>query len=151
MKKTIIALAFATLGFTASTYAAAPKSAAPVPVRVETEFTQHFSDAVDVRWEEGRNFFKATFEDFGRTLFAFFSDNGELMGVATNLSSTRLPERLQAEIKHSYSGYWITDLFGYHNDTERGFVVTLENADKVVVLKATGEGGWNVYKTSVKP
>ncbi|HTR27658.1 MAG TPA: hypothetical protein VMH27_00210 [Puia sp.] len=150
MKKTIIALAFATLGFTASTFAATPKSAAPVPVRVETEFTHHFAGAVDVRWEEGRNFFKATFEDWGRTLFAFFSDNGELMGVATNLSSTGLPDRLQAQIKYSYSGYWITDLFGYHNAAERGFVVTMENADKILVLKATDEGDWKVYKTTVK-
>jgi hypothetical protein len=150
MKKTIIALAFATLGLTASTYAAAPKSEAPIPVRIESQFSQHFANATNVRWEEGRNFFKATFEAWGQTLFAFFADNGDLMGVATNLSSTTLPERLQAEIKHSYSGYWITDLFGYHNADEKGFAVTLENANKVIVLKATGEGGWNVYKTTLK-
>jgi len=154
MKKTIIALAFATLGLTASTYAGtnakAPNPVAPVPVRIESQFSQHFANAMDVRWEAGRNFFKATFEDWGRTLFAFFADNGDLMGVATNLSSTTLPARLQAQIKHSYSGYWITDLFGYHNADDKGFVVTLENADKVIVLKATGEGGWNVYKSTLK-
>lgn len=148
MKKTIIALAFTMLGFAGSTYAAAPK--VEVPVQVEDQFSLQFARAMDVRWEEGKNFFKATFEDWGRTLFAFYTDNGDLMGVATNLSSRNLPERLQAQIKKSYAGYWITDLFGYHTQDEKGFVVTLESADRVIVLKAEGEDGWNVYQTKAK-
>jgi hypothetical protein len=149
MKKTIIALAFTMLGLAGSTYAAASKSI-PVPVRVEAQFSQQFAHAIDVRWEEGKNFFKATFEDWGRTLFAFYAGNGDLMGVATNMSSSSLSGRLKAEIKQSYTGYWITDLFGYHNADEKGFVITLENADRVVVLKAAGDGGWSVYQTRVK-
>jgi hypothetical protein len=148
MKKTIISLAFTILGLAGSTYAA-PNSI-PVPVRIEAQLSQQFAHAMDVRWEEGKNFFKATFEDWGRTLFAFYAGNGDLMGVATNLSSSSLPAQLQAQIKRSYSGYWITDLFSYHNVDEKGFVVTLENADKVVVLKAVGDAGWRVYQTKVK-
>lgn len=150
MKKTIIALAFTTLGLTGATYAAPTASKSDVPVEVKAEFTEQFTAATDVKWEEGNNFFKATFEDWGRTLFAFYADNGDLMGVATNLSSSTLPARLQTQIKHSWSGYWITDLFGYHNADEKGYVMTLENADRVVVLKAVGDGGWNVYKTTMK-
>jgi hypothetical protein len=150
MKKTMISLAFTMLGLAGSCYAEAPKSEVTVPVRIEERFSQQFAHAMDVRWEEGKNFFKATFEDWGRTLFVFYAGNGDLMGVATNLSSSSLPERLQAQIKQSYTGYWITDLFGYHNLEEKGFVVTLENADKVVVLKAAGDGGWSVFRTKVK-
>ena len=153
MKKSIIALAFATLGIAGASYAATPVSGSPashVPVNVETEFTQQFTDAVDVRWEEGKDFFKATFEDWGRTLFAFYSDNGDLMGVATNLSSSTLPARLQAGIKNSYGNYWITDLFGYHNANGKGYVITLENADRIVILKADGDGNWAIYKTKEK-
>jgi hypothetical protein len=149
MKKTLIALAFTMLGLAGSTYAADPKSM-PVPVRVEAQFSQQFAHAMDVRWEEGKNFFKATFENWGRTLFAFYAGNGDLMGVATNLSSSTLPEPLQTQIKQSYSGYWITDLFGYHNVNEKGFVVTLENADKIVVLKAVSDDRWSVYQTKLK-
>jgi hypothetical protein len=149
MKKIMIVAAFTMFGLAGSAYAAALKSN-PVPAPVEVQFSRQFAHAMDVRWEEGKNFFKATFEDWGRTLFAFYAGNGDLMGVATNLSSSTLPEKLQTQIKRSYSGYWITDLFGYHNQAEKGFVITLENADKVVVLKAVGDGGWNVYKTTVK-
>jgi hypothetical protein len=150
MKKTIITLAVSILGFAGSSFAAAPKLTGPVPANVESEFTQAFATAIDVRWEAGKNFFKATFEDWGRTLFAFYADNGDLMGVATNLSATTLPERLRTSIRKSYAGYWITDLFGYHNADEKGLVITLENVDKVVVLKASGNEGWSVYKTTVK-
>ncbi|HEV3412401.1 MAG TPA: hypothetical protein VG101_07980 [Puia sp.] len=149
MKKIMIVAAFTMFGLAGSAYATALKSN-PVPAPVEVQFSRQFAHAMDVRWEEGKNFFKATFEDWGRTLFAFYAGNGDLMGVATNLSSSTLPEKLQTQIKRSYSGYWITDLFGYHNQAEKGFVITLENADKVVVLKAVGDGGWNVYKTTVK-
>jgi hypothetical protein len=150
MKKTIIAFAITMLGFAGSSYAATPKSTDPVPANVESEFSQQFTTAMDVRWEEGKNFFKATFEDWGRTLFAFYADNGDLMGVATNLSTTTLPERLREQVRKSYTGYWITDLFGYHNADEKGFVITLENADKVVVLKAVGNESWSVYKTTTR-
>ena len=156
MKKTIFALAFATLttlGLTSTSYAATSAAAtriSDVPVQVKEEFSEQFSTALDVRWEEGSEFFKVTFEDWGRTLFAFYAGNGDLMGVATNLSSSALPVRLQMQIKHSYAGYWITDLFGYHNADEKGYVITMENADKVVVLKSVGDGSWSVYKTTVK-
>lgn len=149
MKKTMIAFAMMMLGLTAGSYAT-PKSSGPVPANVESEFSQQFTDAVAVKWEAGKNFFKATFEDWGRTLFAFYADNGDLMGVATNLPVTSLPDPLREEVKRSYSGYWITDLFGYRNADEKGYVITLENADTVVVLKAVGHGSWSVYKTTTK-
>jgi hypothetical protein len=150
MKKTLFTFAISMLGFAGSSFAATPKSTDPVPANVESEFSVQFTTAMDVRWEEGKNFFKATFEDWGRTLFAFYADNGDLMGVASNLSTTTLPERLRTQVRKSYAGYWVTDLFGYHNADEKGFVITLENADKVIVLKAMGNEGWSVYKTTVK-
>ena len=148
MKKIIIALAFMTFGLTGVSYAATTDN--KVPARIETEFSQQFTHAIDVRWEEGNNYFKATFEDWGRTLFAFYSGNGELMGVATNLSTAALPARLQKALKNSYADYWITDLFRYHNADEKGYVVTLENADKRIVLQAEGDDDWTLYKTTVK-
>jgi hypothetical protein len=150
MKKTIITFAILMLGCAGSSYAETLRSTDPVPANVESEFSQRFINAQDVRWEEGQHFFKATFEDWGRTLFAFYDDNGSLMGVATNLSTSTLPEQLRTRVRKSYAGYWITDLFGYHTADEKGFVITLENADKVIILKAVGDEGWSVYKTTVK-
>jgi hypothetical protein len=148
MKKSIVIFAFAILGFAGSAFAGtiAPK----VPTPVSDQFGQQFTKATDVQWETGRDFYKATFEAWGRTLFAFYSGSGDLMGVATNLSAAGLSQRLKDQLHRQYNGYWITDLFGYHNVNEHGLVVTVENADRAVVLKAIGNGGWAVYRTTAK-
>lgn len=148
MKKIIVLAAFAILGISASSFAGT--SGPQVPLSVARQFTQQFDHAMDVKWEAGSNFYKATFADWGKVLFAFYADNGDFLGVATNLSSTVLPAKLKTEIKRSYGRYWITDLFGYHNKDGQGFVITLENADRVLVLKADGNDGWSVYKSTVK-
>ena len=148
MKKTILAIAIALFGLAGSSYAAAPKM--KVPVTVVKQFTRQFAAAMDVQWQGEKDYFKATFEDHGHTLFAFFGHNGSYMGVASNISSTSLPDRLQSSIKDAYSGYWITDLLSFHNANTKGFAVTLENSDQVVVLRAMGHGGWKVYQTTMK-
>lgn len=150
MNKTIITLAITLLGFAGSSFGAATPSSDPVPAAIGSDFNQLFANARDAQWEQQKNFFKVTFEDRGQTLFAFFAGNGDLMGVASNQSSASLPEMLRASIRTSWSGYWITDLFSFCNADEKGFVVTLENADKVVVLKAVDHGGWSVYRTTEK-
>jgi hypothetical protein len=145
MKKIIVSLALLILVFTGSTFAGNG-----VPSMVSGVFNEKFANAKDVKWETGKDFYKAAFEMRGRTLFVYFADNGDIMGIAGNLSPVRLPETLRSEIRKSYSNYWITDLFKYRNADEDGFVITLEGADKVIILKASGDQGWQVYKTISK-
>jgi hypothetical protein len=146
MKKIIVSLLLWMLVFTGSTFA----GTGGVPASVSSVFNEKFANAKDVIWETGKNFYKAAFEMRGKTVFVFFANNGDIMGIAGNLSPARLPEGLRSEIKKNYSTYWITDLFNYRNADEEGFVVTLEGADKVIVLKALGDQGWRVYKTIAK-
>jgi hypothetical protein len=146
MKKIIVSLALSMLVFTGSTFA----GTGGVPASVSGVFNEKFANAKDVKWETGKDFYKAAFEMRGRTLFVYFAENGDIMGIAGNLSPVRLPETLRLEIKKNYSNYWITDLFKYRNADEDGFVITLEGADKVIVLKALSDHGWQVYKTMAK-
>lgn len=148
MKKSIVVFAVAMLGLAGSAFAGNVDPG--VPTQVSAQFGQQFAKATEVQWETGRDFYKATFEDWGRTLFAFYAGNGDLMGVATNLSAAGLPQRLKDQLHRQYNGYWITDLFGYHNDNEHGLVLTLENADRVVILKSVSDGGWRVYRSTAK-
>lgn len=146
MKKIIASLALTLLVFTGSIFA----GTGDVPQSVNGAFNEKFAQAKDVKWETGKGFYKAEFEMRGRTLMVYFAGNGDIMGIAGNLSPVKLPESLRSEIKKNYAGYWITDLFKYRNTDENGFVVTLEGADKVIVLKATGGQGWLVYRTAGK-
>jgi hypothetical protein len=146
MKKIIVSLALLMLVFPGSTFA----GTSGVPALVSGAFNEKFANAKDVKWEMGKGFYKAAFEMRGRTLFVYFADNGDIMGIAGNLSPVGLPERLRSEVKKNYSNYWITELFKYRNADDDGFVITLEGADKVIVLKALGDQGWQVYKTVAK-
>ncbi len=122
-----------------------------VPESINTEFSRDFAQAQAVKWEIADRFFKATFDFRGKVLFAFYADNADFMGVATNLLSDRLPRKLSAEIKKSYAGYWITDLFNYKTVNEDGFMITLESPEKVIILKSAGVQGWSVYHVTTQP
>jgi|SRR6185312_3606306 len=149
MKKATIVFGFAM--FAVSGGAFAGSLGANVPPTVSSEFSQQFSKASHVQWEEGQDFYKATFEASGKTLFAFYTGTGDLMGVAANQPAAGLPQRLKDQLHRQYAGYWITDLFAYHNEDEGGLVITIENPDRIVVLKARGQSEWSLYRTTVKP
>ncbi len=106
--------------------------------------------AKKVTWENFGNYFKATFWFKGKTIYAFYSEDGEFMGDAKNVLSDKLPEVLLTEIKTKFQGYWITDLSEYHVNDKNSFLVTLENADQKVVLKADNNQHWLLYTKGEK-
>src|ERR1700743_2684372 len=148
MKKFIVSIALSLLVFTGRTLAATGDNGVPEPVN--SVFNERFPEVKDVAWETGKDFYKAGFDMRGRMVFAYFAANGDLMGIASNLSPFKLPKTLKSALKSNYANYWITDLVKYRIAEEDGLVVTLEDADKVIVLKALGTQGWRVYKTKAK-
>lgn len=121
-----------------------------VPESVAAEFNNHFTCVTELRWEGWGNYYKATFRQNNHTLYAYFSDNAEIMGVAKNILSDKLPVLLQAELKNKYSDFWITELAKYDIADKTGFLVTIENADETIVLKTTGSRHWQVYSREIK-
>ena len=89
MKKIIVSLALSMLVCTGSTFA----GNGGVPATVSNVFNEKFANAKDVIWETGKDFYKAAFERRGGTVFVYFADNGDIMGIAGNLSPLRLPEK----------------------------------------------------------
>ena len=67
-----------------------------------------------------------------------------------NISSSELPAALQSDIKASYAGYWITDLKEEGEGRHVKYLLTLENADQVVHLRAGKAEGWEVVSTTAK-
>ncbi len=121
-----------------------------VPASVSSEFSQEFTHVKNVAWAQTGNFYKATFRFKGRVCFAYYTANSEFIGIASNLLSDRLPQSLKAELKKKFSGYWITDLFRFSNNDESGFVITLENPDRVIILKSTDGQSWGYFQGSAK-
>lgn len=118
--------------------------------KVSKAFSKDFAGAQEVTWENKENFAKATFKLGSQVMFAFYSQDGDLLGVTRNIVSSQLPINLLSDLKKGYNSYWITDLFEMGSNSNTSYYVTLENSTHIVVLKSTGTEGWSVFSRTKK-
>lgn len=119
--------------------------------KISKAFTKDFAGAEEVKWENKENFAKATFKINNQVMFAFYSQEGDLLGVTRNIVSSQLPINLLADLKGNYGKYWITDLFEMSNNRSTNYYVTLENSTHTIVLRSSGTDGWEVFTKVKKP
>lgn len=148
MKKKIITLMAAFVLFANILLANTNKNG--IPESVASEFNRDFSNAKEVRWEGLGIYYKATFEQDDNTLYVFYTDNAEFMGIAKNVLSDKLPESLKANIKSRYPDYWISELVKYVVVDKTGFFVTIENVSEKIVLKTDDNLHWQVFTKKMK-
>jgi hypothetical protein len=117
---------------------------------VKLSFSRDFSNATNISWQRKTKMIKATFSLNDQILFAYYEPTGILVAVSKNITSENLPISLQAELKNSYDSYWISDLFENASKEDTDYYVTLENADKKLILQSSGTDGWVVFKTITK-
>ena len=121
-----------------------------VATKVLNAFKTEFSTAKEVEWTVGSNYYKAAFVYNEKHVFAYYNEEGELLGLTRYLSSDDLPLNLQKNLKKSYSKYWISDLFEVAKSDGTAYYITLEDADTKIVLKASAESDWSVYQKTRK-
>jgi hypothetical protein len=144
MKKRCIILMAAILFTITTTYANTRDGG--VPESVVAEFSHTFYQARNAKWEKIDNYYEVTFNQFGTTLFAFYSEDSDFMGIAGYILSDKLPVSLISDLKTKYGNYWITDLFRYNVNETAGYCVTLENGDQKIMLKSDEGQKWYIYK-----
>ena len=113
-------------------------------------FHKEFSNAQNVVWEQKQDFIKATFTLNDQVLFAYYNNNGDLQAVVRNIVSSQLPINLLTDLKKEYNGCWISELFEIASDNQTTYYVTLENADKKIVLRSNSTENWSVYAKTKK-
>ena len=143
MKKMIVTLAISISSLAAF---AGEENVSPV---VLDAFKEEFSTAREVEWTVGKNYYKAAFVYNEKHVFAWYSLEGELIGLSRYISPADLPAKLQSNLKKNYSDYWISDLFEVTKDEGNAYFITLENADCRIVLKSTGLS-WIIYQKTKK-
>lgn len=146
MKKILLSIAMFLAVGTISAFA----DSATVNPRVLTAFNKDFNAPKAVVWTTGADYFKAAFSFNGNHVFAYYSTEGELLGLTRYVSSLNLPMNLQRSLKENYSDYWISDLFEFSNDLGTSYFITLENADTKIVMKASADGDWKNYDKTRK-
>ncbi|HLY69405.1 MAG TPA: hypothetical protein VKR53_06725 [Puia sp.] len=143
MKKPFLSIA---LMLILGTGCALAKDNGGISKSVETAFYQNFKTASNVQWQQKKNFCKVTFTLNDQVMFAYYDPSGRLLAVSKNISSENLPINLQADLKNSYSNYWITDLFENDAHDETSYFVTLENTDHQLILQSNNARDWRIYQ-----
>lgn len=150
MKKRILIWAMLLVTGLSGAYANNTANTTGVSDQVIASFQKDFASAQEVNWETGRDYSKATFKLNGQVLFAYYSNNAELVAVTRNILSSQLPLSLMTDLKKGYGKYWITDLFEMASNNETSYYVSMENADYRLVLKSVGTNRWEVYRKEKK-
>ena len=118
--------------------------------KVLEAFKTEFSSATDVEWSVGQDYYRAKFNYNEKYVFAYFNENGELLGLSQFLSPTNLPINLQTSLNKKYKNYWISDLFEVAKKDSTTYYITLENADTKLMLRSDEANSWSVYNTIQK-
>ena len=147
MKKNLITLALLLTVAVSSSFASGPRKGDD---NIKESFRREFRDAQIMKWDNFKAYARATFRMNDQVMFAYYSGNGELLAIARNILSDRLPLNLMQEIKNNYSGYWITELFEVTAQGETSYYVTLENPDYKLVLQAADSTGWTTFQKQNK-
>jgi len=146
MKKTILALTLMITLSVSNVFASEEK----VSPQVLNAFKSEFTSAKEVDWTVSTRYYKAAFSLNGQRIFAYYSLEGEFMGLSRNLSTQQLPLHLMNTIQKTFSSdYWVSDLFELSNSDGSAYYITLENADTITVMKSTGDN-WTVYDRKKK-
>lgn len=109
-------------------------------------FKTSFKSATDVNWSVSENLYRAHFSLNGLYVAAYYSIDGDMIALTRNITSLQLPIALQADLKKTSEGFWISDLFELANDEGTSYYITLENADTKLVLQSTSNSEWKTYK-----
>ena len=146
MKKRILILALLLTGISYSF----ANTTDGINKKTVASFNKDFSNAHDIRWERKNDFVLVTFSYNNAVMFAYYTTEGDLIAVARNILSDRLPISQLLSLKKNYSDYWISDLFEVSKNHDTFYYVTLENADHKMVLKSVNDGSWDVYSKKEK-
>jgi hypothetical protein len=149
MKRSIKTIAFVvalflTLGVSSS-FAATTTSNNDENQVILASFRKDFRTAELIGIEAKKEYTKVTFKLNNLVLFAFYSENGDLIAVVRNILSSQLPIQLLMDLKQNHSNCWITDLFEIDSNGETNYYVTLENGDSQVTLRSTSSNNWETY------
>jgi hypothetical protein len=118
--------------------------------KVLDAFKTEFTTVKDVEWTTGSDYYKASFMFNEKHVFAYYSPDGDLLGLTRYISPVDLPMSLQISLKKNNNGYWISDLFEVAKNEITSYYITLENADTKMVLRSIGGSNWEEFKTVKK-
>src|SRR5687767_8978945 len=108
-------------------------------------FSKSFPKAENVSWTKVNDIYKVSFTIDNRSVFAFFSEEGELSAATRYISEEQLSMALQADLKNYLADYKVHEIFEVNNESGTTYYATLVSEKKMIVLQSF-DSKWSVYK-----
>ena len=143
-------IAIAALALTLGTTNAFAGPSHGISGQISTAFQKDFNKAELVDYASGKDYTRLTLKMNDMIVFAYYSENGDLLAATRNIKSTQLPLSLLLDLKKNYTGYWITDLFEMSSGNQSSYYMSMENGDTKVNLKSSNNDSWETIKKTTK-
>ncbi len=119
--------------------------AGKVNFRVKNNFEAQFADATNVQWTLTSNYAKASFELNDETVDAFYSLDGEAIGISHKVNLKKLPLKAIQKIRKDYSTYTVVETISFEQDGEKSFYVSLADGNKKQIVQVSVYGNVSPY------
>lgn len=166
MKKLILTLALAatvgTAAFATDNGKKSEKSSASVSYTVLNQFNVDFADAKDVSWTVTNNSQKADFTLNNVKMTAFYSLDGEYLGLTHNVDFKSIPAAAQKDIQSKYKDYTVGEVIKFEtpvaasnwadrlttgNEVEPvSYFVDLKNESSEILVRVSPQAGIYFFK-----
>ncbi|HTE09596.1 MAG TPA: hypothetical protein VK645_01480 [Chitinophagaceae bacterium] len=149
MKKIFLSLTLsAALLSSAFTYAANNEP----NYKVKQAFTNEFTQVKNVEWiiMDKEGVYQAKFIFNNETLQAFFTEEGEFLGTTRQVLKSQLPISVASGLEKQYGGARVISIFEYSKKDGLDYYFTLTTDKGAMIVKATGNGEFSVYKKNIK-
>lgn len=110
-----------------------------IPATVVNELHQKFDNANDVQWQTTANFYEAKFNLNGQQLKAFYSFDGQMIGLSRLINVDQLPLALIKDVKEKSATSTVTDLFELLTDRGMEYYITYKNGNQIKTFKSDGQ------------
>ncbi len=120
------------------------KDIKPVPALIVNELNREFKNVSNLEWKTTDKFYKASFTADGTSMEAFFSYEGDLIGVSRNIKLSQLPLSLARETKQLIGVNQPTQLFELLTDRGTEYFISYNIGKEVKTFKSDGYS-WSRY------
>ena len=147
MKKLFLA---AIAAITLTTTVIAADGSKKVSSTILNNFRSTYKEAGDIKWTVTDQFAKASFLMDGERVEAYYGTDGHFLAESKAVSTQDIPKAAKRDLQKKYSSYTIKEVIQYATFDKVEYYVSLENEKETKILKISGTGDVQVYRTTEK-
>ena len=110
-------------------------TSATVNYKVKSSFNYDFKEAQNVQWSSTDAYVSASFVLDQKGAKAFYSHDGDLIGVSSAVTMDQLPAHAKRTFAKKYSGYTVTETIRFDKQEGSAYYISAENENEKLVLQ----------------